>query len=207
MCMGEWEYMCEFCFVCFRSVHGWLGMHVWVNVFTMPLLCADSGPRRKMSRAWPPVSVKTTSSDSTCPSHQKSAWGAAEARQEKVIVEVVRKAISVAWRVFVEHTCKRFMSVLSAYRGAVLRSSANLPGRSPPPHWTGRGPVNESIMFGELPSILLFFFFFFFFLRSVHEFMGIDVWVNVFTMPFLCADSGPWRKMSRAWPPVSAIMT
>ena len=163
MCMGEWEYMCEFCFVCFRSVHGWLGMHVWVNVFTMPLLCADSGPWRKMSRAWPPVSVKTTSSDSTCPSHQKSAWGAAEARQEKVIVEVVRKAISVAWRVFVEHTCKRFMSVLSAYRGAVLRSSANLPGRSPPPHWTGRGPVNESIMFGELPSILLFFFFFFFF--------------------------------------------
>ena len=39
---------------------------------------------------------------------------------------------------------------------------ANFPGRRPPPHWTDRGPVNESIMFGEL-SILLFFFFSFFF--------------------------------------------
>ena len=23
-------------FVCFRSTHGWMGMDVWVNVFTMP---------------------------------------------------------------------------------------------------------------------------------------------------------------------------
>ena len=30
---------------------------------------------------------------STCPSRQESAWGAAEARQLKVIVEVVRKRI------------------------------------------------------------------------------------------------------------------
>ena len=28
-----------------------------------------------------------------CPSHQESVWGAAEARQERGIVEVVRKAI------------------------------------------------------------------------------------------------------------------
>ena len=32
-----------------------------------------------------------------------------------------------------------------------------LPGRSPPQHWTGRGPVNEGIMFGQL-SVLLFLF-------------------------------------------------
>ena len=47
-------------------------------------------------------------------------------------------------------------------------ASAELPGRRPPPQWTGRGPVNESIMFGELSILLLFFFsflfsFFFFF--------------------------------------------
>ena len=39
------------------------------------------------------MSAITTSSDSTCPSDQESAWGGAEARQEKVIVEVVRKGI------------------------------------------------------------------------------------------------------------------
>ena len=50
------------------------------------------------------MSAITTSSDSTCPSHQESAWGAAEARQEMVIVEVVRKAI-IAEMIyfFVEH--------------------------------------------------------------------------------------------------------
>ena len=66
-------------------------MGVRVNVFTMPFLGADSGPWRKMSRAWPPMSAITTSSGSTCPSHQDSDWGATEARQERGIVEVVRK--------------------------------------------------------------------------------------------------------------------
>ena len=42
-----------------------------MNVFRMPFLCADSG----------------------LSSHQESAWGAAEAMQERVIVEVVRKDI------------------------------------------------------------------------------------------------------------------
>ena len=80
-------------FVCFRCTHGWMGMDVLVNVFTMPFLCSDSGPWRKTSRAWPPMSAITTSSGSTCPSHQESAWVAAEARQERVIVQVVRKAV------------------------------------------------------------------------------------------------------------------
>ena len=47
-------------------------------------------------------------------------------------------------------------------------AGANLPGRRPPAHWTGRGPVNEGIMFGELS-------FLFFVLRSVHGWMGTDV--------------------------------
>ena len=66
-----------------------------MNVLTMPFLCADSGPWRKTSRACPAMSAITTSSGTTCPSHQESAWGTAEARQERVIVEVVRKGIVV----------------------------------------------------------------------------------------------------------------
>ena len=39
------------------------------------------------------MSAITTSLGSTCPSQQESAWAAAEARQERVIMEVVKKAI------------------------------------------------------------------------------------------------------------------
>ena len=60
------------------------------------------------------MSAITTSSDSTCPSHQESAWGAAEARQERVIVEVVRKAnITEMFYFFLEHIYKGFLSLLS----------------------------------------------------------------------------------------------
>ena len=72
-------------------------MDVCVNVFRMPFLCADSGPWRKMSRALPAMSAITTSSGSTCPSHQESTWGTAEGSQERAILEVVRKGI-VVWK-------------------------------------------------------------------------------------------------------------
>ena len=49
-------------------------------------------------------------------------------------------------------------STVEHYRGA----GAILPGRLPPPHWTGRGPVNESIMSGELRILFSFFFSFFY---------------------------------------------
>ena len=32
---------------------------------------------------------------------------------------------------------------------------AKLSGRRPPPHWTGKGQLNEGVLFGEL-SVLLF---------------------------------------------------
>ena len=51
-------------------------------------------------------------------------------------------------------------------------ADAKLPGCHPPPHWTRRGLLNE-VMFGEL-RILLFVCF-----RSVHGWIGMDVWVNV----------------------------
>ena len=60
------------------------------------------------------MSAITTSSGSTCPSRQESAWGATEARQEKVIVEVVRKGTDPEDVViFVEHIYNWFLSVLS----------------------------------------------------------------------------------------------
>ena len=153
------------------------------------------------------MSAITTSSGSTCPSHQESAWGAAEARQEKVIVEAVKKAIVVGkcgnmcWT----HLQMFSVSTVLGEKASVVEqswgASANLPGLRPAPHWTGRAQLKERIMFSKL-RILLFVCF-----RSTHGWMGMDVWVNVFTMPFLCADSEPWRKMSRAWPTMSAITT
>ena len=51
----------------------------------------------------------------------------------------------------------------------VLGACAKLPGRRAPRHCTGRGQVNEGVMFGEL-RVLLFVCF-----RSVHGWMGMDV--------------------------------
>ena len=53
-------------------------------------------------------------------------------------------------------------AVLGEKASDVEQSSAAgtyLPGRRPAPQWTGRGPVNEGIMFGQL-SVLLFLFLF-----------------------------------------------
>ena len=192
-----------------------MAMDVWVNVFRKPFLCADSGPWRKMSRAWPPMSAITTSSGSTCPSRQESAWWAAEARQERVIVGVVRKGIVVGkcWRMCWTHLQMFSVSTVLGEKASDVEKSwgagAKLAESHPPPQWTGRGQLNEGIMFDELRCVFhhFFLFFFFFFLRSVHGWMGMDEWVNVFRMPFLWADSGPWRKMSRAWSPMSATTT
>ncbi len=96
--------------------------------------------------------------------------------------------------------CLKCPSPQGVRRGA----GGKLPENPPPAHCTGRGPLNKGIMFGELSILLLLFLRFFW---SVHGCMGMDVWVNVFPMPFLCVDSGPWRKMSRAWPAMSAITT
>ena len=63
-------------------------------------------------------------------------------------------------------------------------AGAKLTESRPPPHWTGRGQLNEGIMFGELRCAFHHFPpppppFFFFFFRSVHDWMGMDEWVNV----------------------------
>ena len=56
-------------------------------------------------------------------------------------------------------------TVLGKKASEVEQSSAagaELPGRRPPPPTTERGPVNESVMSGELSILFLFFCFFFF---------------------------------------------
>ena len=151
-----------------------MGMDVWVNVFRMPFLCADSGPWREMSRAWPPMSAITTSSVSACPSHQESAWRAAEARQERVIVAVVKKDIVVVkcWRMRWTHLQMFSVSTVLGQKASDVEKSweagAKLAESRPPPHWTGRGQLNEGIMFGELRCFFrhFFFFFFYFFLEE-----------------------------------------
>ena len=77
-------------------------------------------------------------------------------------------------------------------------AGAKLPGRGPPAHWTVTGAGKEGILFGELSVFFFCFCFLFLLLKRVHGCMGMDVRVNVFTMPFLCANSGPCRTMSRA---------
>ena len=96
VCMGGWEWMCECKFV-----------------FTMPFLSADSGPWRRMSRAWPAMSAITTSSGSTCSSHQESAWGADEARQERVIRQIFGKCIVVVQFWSISWTYLQMFSVSS----------------------------------------------------------------------------------------------
>ena len=129
----------SFSFSFLRSVHGCIGMDVWVNVFTIPFLCADPRPWRRMGRAWPATSAKTTSA-TTC--HQDLALRGAESRQDRVIVEVVRKAIVVGKCCSMCRTHLQMFSV-SAVRGEKAsevvhsrRASAELPDRRPTTHWT-----------------------------------------------------------------------
>ena len=191
-------------------MNGCVGMDVWVNVFTMPFLYADSGPWRKMSRAWPPMSAIMTSSGSTCPSHQESAWGTAEARQEKVIVQVVRKAIVVGKCCSMRWTHLQMFSVstvLGKKASTVEQSWGEVPiFLGVALHHTGQEKTTKRKHHVWWVEHFAFLFSLFFF-RRVHGCVGMDVWVNAFAMPFLYADSGPWRKMSRAWPPMSAILT
>ena len=156
-CLVSWGFCSLF------VLWGCMGMDVWVNVFTMPFLFADSGPWRKMSRAWPAMSAIMTSSGSTCPSHQESAWWAAEARQEQVIVEVVRKGTvagkccSICWT-HLQMFSVSFVPEEASDVEQCWGGSAKLPGRRPPSHWTGRGQVNEGVMFSEL-RVLLFMYY------------------------------------------------
>ena len=129
----------SFSFSFLRSVHGCMGMDVWVNVFTMPFLCADPRPWRRMGRAWPATSAKTTSA-TTC--HQDSAWRGAESRQDRVNVEVVRKAIVAGKCCSMCRTHLQMFSVstvLGENASDVVHSrgaSAELPDRRRTPHWT-----------------------------------------------------------------------
>ena len=184
-CLVSWGFYS----VSFRSVYGWVGMDVLVNVFTMPFLCTDSGTWRKMSRAWPAMSAITTSSGSTWPNHQESAWGAAEARQEKVILEVVRKGIIAGRCSIICWTHLLMFSVSTVGEkasdvGAVLRSICQAFWHSPTTTLDRKRTTKRRRHVWWVEGFALCF-------RSVHGWMGMHVWVNVFTIPIFCADSGP----------------
>ena len=157
-----------------------------------------------MSRAWPPLSAITTSSGSTCPSHQESAWGAAEARQERVIVDVVRKAIIagrysiICWTHLQMFSVSTVLGEKASDVGAVLRSISQASWPSPTTTLDRKRTtkLRRHVWWVEGFALCL---------RSVHDWMGMDVWVKVFPMPFLCVDSGPCRKTSSAWSPMSTI--
>ena len=101
----------SFSFSFLRSVHGCMGMDVWVNVFTMPFLCVHPSPWRRMGRAWPATSAKTTSA-TTC--HQDSAWRGAESSRTGLSWRLLeRPLLSGNVAVCVEHIYKCFLSVLS----------------------------------------------------------------------------------------------
>ena len=147
----------------FRSVHVvCMGMDVWMNVFTMPLVFADSGLWSKMSRTRSPMSAITTSSGTKCPNHQESAWGVTESSQEKLIVEVVRNII--CWRHLQMFSVITFLGEKASDVEQSWEASAKLPDRRPPARWTGRGPVNECIMFGKLSAFFYLMFYLIFYL-------------------------------------------
>ena len=81
---------------------------------------------------------------------------------------VVRKCWSTGWTNLQMFSVSTVLGKKTSTVEHSRRAGAILPCRLPPPHWTGRGPVNESIMFGELSILFLFFvsFFSFSFLRA-----------------------------------------
>ena len=68
-----------------------------------------------------------------------------------------------------------------------LGTSAKLPGRRPPSHWTGRGQTKAfSLVSWAFCSLFALGV-----CMGGLVIVGMDVWVNVLRMPFLCADSRP----------------
>ena len=125
------------------------------------------------------MSAITTPSGSTCPSRQESAWGAAAARQLKVIVEVVRKRIlframlqyllKISTNVFC-HCCPRREGVR---RVAVLSSRCLASWPSPSTTVDRKRTSKRRHHVWSVERFALSFSFSF--LRSVHGCMGMDV--------------------------------
>ena len=177
--MGEWEWMCE-----------------WMYDFTMTVICTDSGLWGKMLRAWPAMSSMMTSSGSTWQSHQESAWRVAQARKDG---RSWMKGQCWSWMVS-NTSANCFFKYCLRWEG--LQSRQALRSRQQPSRMSpttldssrrGRGLLAEYIMFGEWVWM--------------GEWEWMCEWMYHFTMTIICADSGLWGKMWRAWPPVSVMKT
>ncbi len=75
--------------------------------------------------------------------------------------EMLQYVLNTSSNVFCQ-CCGRSIGEKSSDLEQSWAASAKLPGRRPPPHWTGRRPGNEGVMFGELSVSFVFFLFLFF---------------------------------------------
>ena len=155
-----------------------MGMDVWVNVFTMSFLCADSGPWRRMSRAWPPMSA-ITKSGSTCPCHQEPAWGAAEARQEWDIMEkghCCREMLEFVLRTSTNVFCQYCPRREGLGRGAAVRSICQASWPSPTTTLDRKRTTKRRRHFWWVEGFAVCLFVSF---RSVLGCMGMNMWVQI----------------------------
>ena len=78
-----------------------------------------------------------------------------------VYVEIVRKGVIAG--LMLQYLLSTFTNVFyyncPKRQGLPIGAGAKLPESRPPSHWTGRGPLNEGIMFGGLSILLVCFFF------------------------------------------------
>ena len=104
-------------------------------------------PRVRVTRSRPGELLK--------PGRKRFLWRYLERHCCRAMLEYLLKT---SRNVFCQHCLRRERSEVEQSIGA----GAKLSGRRPPAHWTGIGPVNEGIMFGQL-SVSLFCFRFLFF--------------------------------------------
>ena len=148
-----------------RSVRGCVGMHVWVNVFTMPFLCifCQYCPRTggKASEVEQPRGA-----DAKLPGRRPPTHWTRRGLLNEVMFGELRILLFVCFRSVHGWMGMDVWVNVCLYDAILLRrlwtvekyvwgASAKLPGRRPPRRWTGRGQVNEGVMFGEL-RVLLF---------------------------------------------------
>ena len=168
VCTGVWEWMCE-----------------WMSLQCHSCQWADSGPWRKMSWAWPRISMKTTPG-STCPSHQESPGELLKPGRKRLLMRLLetdycwamlRYLLNTSGNVFCQY-CEKASDVW-----AVLRSICEAFWPSPTTTLDRKRTTKRRRHVWWVESFGLCF-------RSVHGWIGMKVWVNIFPKLFLCIDRG-----------------
>ena len=192
-----------FFFFFLKSVHGCMGMVCeWMSLQCHSCQWADSGPWRKMSWAWPRISTKTTSG-TTCPSHQESAGELLKPGRKRLLWRLLDRALLMpgrkrllmrlletdyCWAMF-WYLLNTSGSVFCQYCEkasdvwAVLSNICEAFWPSPTTTLDRKRTTKRRRHVWWVESFGLCF-------RSVHGWTGMNVWVNIFPMLFLCIDRG-----------------